>query len=209
MIRGGVAAALPAEEATGAMIRGGVAAAWPAPIVTPPPPLIQTYPLRLDPASEPAPIRPVAVRVGDGSSESTVVPVGLDADTLEMELPDAAGLVAWYKLGPAPGDAGSAVLAGHVDYGQQRGAFFRLRDVDLGDRVWVRYEDGSTREFEVAARRHYAKAELPRDEIFRRDGSATLVLITCAGHFDSASRSYDENLVVYARPLDRGGAAGA
>ena len=196
--------ALVPDESPLAMVisdRDTVSATMPAPRVDAPPPAVTTHSLRLEPLVRPRPIRPVALSVDDGLIESAVVPVGLDGQTLEMTLPAEAGVVAWYQLGPTPGDAGSAVLAGHVDYNRQRGAFYQLRNVDLGARVRVRYDDGSDREFVVEARRHYAKDELPRDEIFRRDGSATLVLITCAGNFDRVTHSYDDNLVVYATPV--------
>jgi hypothetical protein len=62
-----------------------------------------------------------------------------------MEIPEDVSTVGWYELGVAPGEAGSAVLAGHVDSRTQgRGAFFDLRDLDVGDRATVAHEDGTT-----------------------------------------------------------------
>ena len=44
-------------------------------------------------------------------------------------------LAGWYRPGPAPGDAGPAVLTGHVDSAAGPAVFFRLRDVAVGDAV--------------------------------------------------------------------------
>src|SRR5436190_17454684 len=72
---------------------------------------------------------PVAVDAGpDGTISGPVVGTGVDPGTGELAVPADAGVVAWYEYGPAPGDVGSAVLAGHVDWHGVPGIFFRLRE---------------------------------------------------------------------------------
>ena len=58
-------------------------------------------------AAAPVVAAPVVVPVVGAA----VVPVGL-APNRQMEVPAAAD-VGWYRLGPRPGDNGSAVLAAH------------------------------------------------------------------------------------------------
>ena len=119
-----------------------------------------------------------------------------------MAVPENVTDVAWYKFGPTPGEPGSAVLAAHVDLsGQGPGVFFDLRTLDVGDAVFVDYEDGSEQAFRVIARTVYDKSELPTDVIFAKGGPAVLTLITCGGDFSRSDGSYDSNVVVYAAPI--------
>lgn len=61
--------------------------------------------------------------------------------------------------------------------------------------------DGTTRTFAVDEVRQIPKVGLPTGELFRRDGSPQLALITCGGEFDASSRHYRDNLVVLATPV--------
>jgi LPXTG-site transpeptidase (sortase) family protein len=129
-----------------------------------------------------------------------VVPIGVEDDG-EMEVPADVRDVGWYRHGPAPGEPGATVIAGHVDSREQgAGAFFDLRKLKVGARVKVVDETGRTRHFDVVARRTYDKSRLPIDDLFAREGRSQLVLITCGGDFDTAARSYRSNVVVYAQP---------
>jgi hypothetical protein len=133
--------------------------------------------------------------------QAPVVPVALEDDG-SMEIPEDVSTVGWFSPGVRPGEDGSAVISGHVDSRVQgRGAFFELGRLDVGDEVVVGGGSGERR-FEVVARRRYGKAELPIDELFTRAGPPRLVLITCGGAFDPATRSYEENVVVVAVPAD-------
>ena len=42
------------------------------------------------------------------------------------------------------------------------------------------------------------------EDLFARDGTPRLVLITCGGNFNRALDSYDDNVVVIAIPTDLG-----
>jgi hypothetical protein len=58
--------------------------------------------------------RPVSIAIPAAGVEARVVPVGLQPDrTMEVPEVDRAG---WYELGPRPGEAGPAVIVGHVDF---------------------------------------------------------------------------------------------
>ncbi len=46
----------------------------------------------------------------------------------------------------------------------------------------------------------YPKNALPASEVFDQDTTSRLVLITCGGTFDWATRHYSDNVVVYALP---------
>lgn len=143
---------------------------------------------------------PVRLSIPSIAVNAHVVAVGIDERSGGVAIPDDVMEAGWYGFGPVPGTPGSAVVVGHVDARTQGpGAFFRLSAVQPGDRVLVVMSDGSSRRFSVVARREYRKPALPRS-IFRSSGPAQLVLVTCGGPFDAATRHYRDNVVVYAVP---------
>jgi LPXTG-site transpeptidase (sortase) family protein len=144
---------------------------------------------------------PVAVRIGDIALDAPVLAVGVD-DQNQLAVP-AADTVGWYQFSATPGDPGATVLAAHVDYGGRPGAFFNLAELRPGDRVEVELSDGSVLPYRVTGNTQYDKTRLPAEELFRKDGSPVLQLITCGGSFDPAGRTYLANVVVTAVPDDR------
>lgn len=146
------------------------------------------------PAPPPAPA-PSRIRVPSIGLDTRVVPVGLRLDG-QMEVPPAAD-VGWYRLGPAPGAPGSAVLAAHVDQGGERGAFFDLRSVPVGAEVLVD-ADGRTQRFVVSAREQVGKDAVQLERYFTAEGPTRVTLITCGGVFDQGSRHYADNIIVTA-----------
>lgn len=146
------------------------------------------------------PMQPGRLRIPAIGVDAPIVPVGLNPDG-SMEVPPATE-VGWYEPGVRPGNpVGSAVLAAHVDYGGQRGAFFDLRSLPEGAEVLVSDEAGAIHRFVVDTRLQVDKDELPIEELFRPTGDPTLTLITCGGAFDSGARHYEDNIVVRAAPV--------
>jgi hypothetical protein len=91
--------------------------------------------------------RPVSIAIPAAGVDARVVPVGLRADrTMEVPEIDVAG---WYEPGPRPGDAGPAVIVGHVDSRDGPAVFFRLGDLRRGDRIEVGWKGGGGRSFVV------------------------------------------------------------
>lgn len=145
------------------------------------------------------PMAPGRLRIPAIGVDAPIVPVGLNPDG-SMEVPPATE-VGWYEPGVRPASpAGSSVLAAHVDYAGQRGAFFDLRSLPEGSEVLVSDEAGTVHRFVVDARLQVDKDELPIDELFRVDGPPSLTLITCGGAFDRGARHYEDNIVVRASP---------
>jgi LPXTG-site transpeptidase (sortase) family protein len=103
----------------------------------------------------------------------------------------------WYADGTAPGDQGPAVIAGHVDSKRGPAAFYRLRELEAGDRIEV-VRGGETVRFTVVSTAWYPKTTFPTDEVYGPTPDRQLRLITCGGVFDHRLRSYKDNLVVYA-----------
>ena len=137
-----------------------------------------------------------------GVEGAPVTSVGVEANG-EMQIPGATA-VGWYRYGPRPGATGSAVLAAHIAFDGRDGVFRDLTDLEPGDEFSVGFDDGTSREFVVLGLRQYGKDEIPLDKLFSRDGTPRLALITCGGSFNSSLRSYDDNVVAIAVPLDLG-----
>ena len=114
-------------------------------------------------------------------------------------LPDARTLV-WYRHGPTPGAAGSAVIAGHLNWKGVEGVFADLASTPVGEQVGVTYDDGSTRTFVVTAVELVDKPAIGVHGVFDRQGQSVLRLVTCGGEFDDGRRSYESNVVVTAVP---------
>ena len=145
--------------------------------------------------------RPVVVTI---PSLGVIAPVGaasVEPVSGQLALPPDAASVVWYRHGPSPGQDGSAVLAGHVDWNGRQGAFFALGTLPPGAEISIGYDDDTTRRFVVQARRSYPKPELPVQELFAPTGEPRLTLVTCGGSFDRATRHYRDNVVVVATPV--------
>jgi sortase (surface protein transpeptidase) len=141
------------------------------------------------------------VRVPRIGIDAPVVPVTVRPDGL-LAVPADVRAVGWWSAGaPAAAPSGTVVLAGHVDSARQGpGAFFGIRALEPGDRVILSSASGRTTAYTVAARRQYPKSALPPGQVFGQDTTSRLVLITCGGSFDWATRHYSANVVVYALP---------
>jgi hypothetical protein len=153
---------------------------------------------------------PLAVRIGTISVDAPIVAVGLEDDGA-MEIPERVAEIGWYDpdgLGVVPGTTGTAVLAGHVySRSQGRGALYDLRDLRVGATIEIDLADGTTQRWLITDVIQYPKDVLPLTEIFTWAGPSRLAVITCGGEFDRTARSYTDNIVVYAEPLDDAPAA--
>ncbi|MEU8182155.1 class F sortase [Micromonospora sp. NPDC049044] len=147
-------------------------------------------------------VPPVRLVIPGIDVTATVNAVGINKRTNEFEVPPSVDQIGWYRYGPGlETDAGSVVVAGHVDSATQgKGAFFRLRELDQGDTLTATGSDGRERQYRVVAREEYAKTKIPLDRYFARDGKPRLTLITCGGPFDAKARKYRDNIVVTAVP---------
>ena len=125
--------------------------------------------------------------------------LGLLADG-SLEVPEDYDVAGWYRGGPAPGELGPAVVAGHVDSAAEGPAvFFRLAELRPGAEILVDRADGTTAVFTVDRVAQYPKDAFPTTEVYGDTDHAALRLITCGGSFDRASGNYRDNIVVFAR----------
>jgi hypothetical protein len=121
----------------------------------------------------------------------------VDLDTGGALVPPAVG-AGWYADGPAPGQTGPAVIAGHVDWAGSPAVFAELGTVTAGDEILVDHADGTTTRFTVTRVGRHPKTEFPTAAVYGPTPFAELRLITCGGTFDRAAGSYRDNVIVYA-----------
>jgi hypothetical protein len=149
-----------------------------------------------------APDRPVLLALPSVDVAAPVIAVGVSKGNLQV--PDDPAQVGWWTSSAGAGaDTGSVIIDGHVDTTDGGpGALYRMGigKLQLGDRVTVTTMRGRQVNYRIYAQSVYVKAAgLPAD-IFAATQEPRLVLITCGGAFDSAGRTYVDNVVVYARP---------
>jgi Sortase domain len=144
--------------------------------------------------------QPVTVFIPAIHVSARVIPVGLTPGggvaVPPLSHPFLAG---WYDAGPAPGQAGPAVIVGHVDAASVGPAvFYDLGRLRPGQRIDVTLADGRTAIFVVSAAALYPKASFPASAVYGPTRLPTLRLITCGGSFDSRTGHYLGSVVVYA-----------
>jgi hypothetical protein len=114
-----------------------------------------------------------------------------------VQVPTSWDVPGWYRLGPSPGQLGSAVILGHVDSVNGPAAFYRLASLRPGNEVSVKLADGQNVHFKVIGLRMYSKSKFPDRLVYGRRSYSALQLVTCGGTFDSGTHHYLSNLVVF------------
>jgi sortase (surface protein transpeptidase) len=120
-----------------------------------------------------------------------------------VQVPRSFYQVGWFKPGPEPGEAGAAVVLGHVDSKSGPAVFYRLRALRRGDVITIIVRTGSKIRFVVTGMEAVPKHHFPTRLIYRHSGGPGLRLITCDGRFDSATGHYVDNFIVFARQILR------
>lgn len=142
------------------------------------------------------PVRVVIPAIG---VDAPVVPLGLEP-TGALEAPAGVAETGWWADGPEPGEAGPAVVAGHVDSQAGPAVFYRLGELRPGDRVEITRADGSQVAFVVERLAQHPKADFPTEAVYGDTAGPALRLITCGGAFDRSTGHYVDNVIVYAAP---------
>ncbi|MFE0460968.1 class F sortase [Kitasatospora sp. NPDC058965] len=141
---------------------------------------------------------PVRLRIPAIGVDAPVTGVGLDPQGHLATPPDGErNLAGWYRAGTAPGQRGTALLAGHVDTAGGPAVFYGLGALHRGDRIDVLRADRTTAWFVVDAVAVYDRSAFPDRKVYGRAPDPQLRLITCGGQYTKGS-GYQGNLVVFA-----------
>lgn len=140
---------------------------------------------------------PVRVRVPSVGIDAPVGPLFVD-DNGVLPPPESFDATGWWHDGPEPGEAGPAVIAGHVDSYRGPAVFFRLDETEAGDKIFVDRADGSTVTFVAHRIEQHPKDGFPTEAVYGNTPETALRLITCGGSFDEEDRRYLANVIVFA-----------
>jgi sortase (surface protein transpeptidase) len=151
------------------------------------------------PRTHPTVALPARLRIPAIGVDTPLVKLGLDADGA-VTPPSSWQVAGWYTGSVRPGQAGPAVLLGHVDSKSAPGVFFRLAQLRPGDRVEVTRADGSGVTFRVSGKMQVAKSRFPTDLVYGPTLRPSLHLVTCGGTFDKTAGHYRDNVIVTAVP---------
>jgi LPXTG-site transpeptidase (sortase) family protein len=152
----------------------------------------------------PAPVRMAIPRI---FVDAPVETLGLDSDSYP-EVPDAGDKVAWYAFSVPPGLGSNAVFAGHVDWfywgGRPGpGVFYKLRELEIGDEISLKLEDGRDLTYRVTG--NVATAYDDPNVVRVMDGTSedVITLVTCGGTWikdfsDPNGGNYSHRVIVRA-----------
>jgi uncharacterized repeat protein (TIGR01451 family) len=143
------------------------------------------------------PLTPYRLRIPALNIDTLIEPVGVTARR-QMDVPANIWNAAWLRSGVKPGAPGQAVIDGHLDSVAGTAVFGDLHRLRPGDRIYVSDEDGGELTFRVTGLQVAPLDGFPTLRVFGPAQGRFLNLITCAGHYDPARRTYDRRLVVFA-----------
>jgi hypothetical protein len=158
-----------------------------------------------------APSPSASTRPGLARAEPTrlkILPIAVDAPFMPLSIgpsgqldappQDESNLVGWFREGVTPGEAGTAIVAGHLDTKTGPGVFMNLSSLKPGNLVDVVRKDGTTVTFSVDDVESFSKSDFPDDRVYADTPDPQLRLITCGGEYDKKAKDYKENVVVFA-----------
>jgi LPXTG-site transpeptidase (sortase) family protein len=125
----------------------------------------------------------------------------------KMDVPAGSADVAWFALGPRPGQVGSAVIGGH--FGVQNNVpsvFYNLDKLQIGDKVYVVDDENNTLAFQVWSISLFDRNADATTVFTSNDGLAHLNLITCEGVWNQIDGNYPERRVVFTEAIPGEGA---
>ena len=149
------------------------------------------------PRKRPAVALPARLRIPAIGVDTPVMRLGLDSHGA-IQPPSAWQKAGWYTGSARPGQAGPAVVLGHVDSTSGPAVFYRLASLRSGDVVEVTRTDGTRGTFRVSGRQQVAKSRFPTDLVYAPTLEPSLRLVTCGGTFDRRSGHYRDNIIVFA-----------
>ncbi|WP_030438569.1 class F sortase [Actinoplanes subtropicus] len=142
---------------------------------------------------------PVRLRIPALQVNAKIEKLGLQKDGT-IAVPATTDIAGWYEYGPRPGQAGPAVILGHVDSTAGPGIFFDLYRARPGTTIQVDRADGSSATFRITQVTKVPKVQFPTDLVYAPTLDPTLRLVTCGGSFDRARGSYRDNVIAFATP---------
>lgn len=147
-----------------------------------------------------------AIGVDSAIEDALITPDG------RMDVPSGTKNVAWFALGPNPGQKGSAVIGGHYGfYEANKGpaVFYKLDQLKVGEKIYIVDDKGDTLAFVVRSIKLFDRNADATTVFTSSDGLAHLNLITCEGVWNKVNDSYPQRRVVFTDAIPAEGVAPA
>ena len=159
-------------------------------------------PFAPNPASVAAPLpasSPMTIEIPVIKVDAPVTRLDLNANgTVQVPPLSDHNLAGWYDRSVMPGARGTSVILGHVDDYAGASVFYNVKNLHKDDAIYVNRADGVTAEFAVDGVQKAAKTNFPTSDVYGNVPYPALRLVTCGGPFDTTTRQYLDNIVVYA-----------
>jgi len=136
--------------------------------------------------------------------DAAVEPVGL-TDSGAMDAPKTNEGVGWYdKSARAGGSEFAVLLDGHYGTAKDKGVFYRLAELAVGDEITLFGENGARLLYKIVETGTFALEDVDmRKALYPyRTGAQSLTIITCEGTYDQGRATYDKRSVVYAERVE-------
>lgn len=140
---------------------------------------------------------PVRLIIPSIKVDAAVEYLGIASDGT-MDVPKGPADVAWFNLGPYPGENGSAVIAGHSGWKEGKKAVFdNLYKLHKGDKIYIKNKKGIDTIFVVREFRNYDQNADASVVFSSSDGKSHLNFITCEGVWNEKEKGRPNRLVVF------------
>jgi len=129
-----------------------------------------------------------------------VKPVSVEQDGA-VGVPSNVFMTSWFDQSAKPSDStGALLITGHYSGPRGVGIFHDLNKLDSGDIIEIEQGDGTLISFRVVEKLVYQLVDVEMAKAITSADPAKLGLnlMTCEGHFDRDTRSYDHRLLIRA-----------
>jgi len=149
---------------------------------------------------------PVRLKIPVIGVDSTIEDAEITNDG-RMDVPAGSVNVAWFSLGPHPGQKGSAVIGGHFGIdGNVPKVFYNLDKLKIGDKIYIVDDKDETHAFIVRSTMSFDRNADATTVFTSNDNLSHLNLITCEGVWNQINDSYPNRLVIFTDAIPSEGA---
>jgi sortase (surface protein transpeptidase) len=154
-------------------------------------------------------VPPASIDIPKINAHSTLIPLGLEPDgslkVPDVKHPKQASYFCVVDIDPGkvcsngvvPGQPGPAVVVGHIDGAKQKGIFYDLPKMAVGDTATVTEANGKILTFSAYRVLETAKTQFPASVVYGDTVGPELRLISCTGKFVGGQTGYNDNIIVF------------
>lgn len=141
---------------------------------------------------------PVSLKIPIVNVDAAIEYVSLTSSGA-VGVPKGVSNVAWFNLGPRPGEKGNSIIVGHFGWYKDGmpAVFNNISKLKPGNKLYVQDSKGATITFLVREIKIFDSNEDASGVFNLDDGKAHLNLITCEGIWDKTQKTYSNRLVVF------------